>query len=471
VKKRILFISLAVVLALSVGLIGCNGGQQEEEEEEEEAPEYIEILAVRSLSGILSMYEQLAMGPCYKYWNYLIDNAGGIYVPEFNKTIPIHIEVKDDESDMATMQTFLETNLATGDYNFVIGPSCTPHLQAAGAICSEYEAVLVGAEGGSTSVAQEMDNYPYLFANLGFSDWYQMPMVCEIMDSWAAEETDGVVDVYVISMSDLFGVEYSGQLQTSAAEYTTINIIKIVDVECGTTDVAAQVEEASSMGADVLFINNYPPSMHTAMGYAMANNIDFKGIVTGPGACYEGWYDPAAEGFGPCVEGTCGYGAWNEYSSPELREFTEGMIDYLGTRSLMDWWGGAYYYVGLDMLGHAIAEADEYTAQSVRDVLASTKLDTILGETYYTLYDGTRPLGNSGGLLALACHPGEVGQWQHVTEANGWLPDGVTGTAREKPYGIPDDATEWYIFEVIDQNEKQTAPTIYPKPTWAELAP
>ena len=38
-KKRILFIMLAVVLALSVGIIGCNGGQQEEEEEEEEEEE------------------------------------------------------------------------------------------------------------------------------------------------------------------------------------------------------------------------------------------------------------------------------------------------------------------------------------------------------------------------------------------------------------------------------------------------
>jgi hypothetical protein len=33
-KNRILFITLAVVLALSVALIGC-GGEQEEEEEEE----------------------------------------------------------------------------------------------------------------------------------------------------------------------------------------------------------------------------------------------------------------------------------------------------------------------------------------------------------------------------------------------------------------------------------------------------
>ena len=39
--KRILFIMLAVMLALSLSLIACGGGQQEEEEEEEEPPEPI----------------------------------------------------------------------------------------------------------------------------------------------------------------------------------------------------------------------------------------------------------------------------------------------------------------------------------------------------------------------------------------------------------------------------------------------
>ena len=460
--KRILFISLAVVLALSVGLIGCGG----EQEEEEEAPEYIEILAVRSVSGPLSVYEETAMGPIYKYWRHVVNDVeGGIYVEEYAKKIPVHIETKDDGSDMETMTTLLESNLATGDYPFVIGPCCTPFLQAAGAICSQHEVVLVGGEGGSTSVAPNLDQYPYMFANLGFSNWYQMPMLCAIMDSWAAEETDGEVDVYVMSMSDLFGVEYSGQFEEWSATYTTIDILKKVDVVPATEDVGAQVEEAADLGADVILVNCYPPTMNAVMEYAMDHNIDFKTIVTGPGACYEWWNDL----FGQCAEGTCGYGAWNEYSGPKLREFTEDMIDYSG-RSLMDWWGGAYYYVGLDFLAKAIEEVGTLDPSDVRDVMASEKLDTILGETYYTTYDGTWPLGASGGLLALACHPGEIGQWQHVTEANGWLPDGVTGTARLKPYGIPDDATEWMIFEVIGPEAKVTAPSIYPKPTWAELA-
>jgi ABC-type branched-subunit amino acid transport system substrate-binding protein len=461
VKNRILFISLAVVLALGVGLVGCTG-------EEEGPPAYIEILAVRSVSGPLSVYEQVAMGPVWRYWyNYVNNVSGGIYVPEFDQKLPVHIELKDDGSDMDTMQTLLNANLATDKYKFVIGPCCTPFLQAAGSICTLHGAVLVGAEGGATSVAEQMYNYPYMFANLGFSNWNQMPALSDIMKAWAATQ-GGNITVYVMSINDLFGVEYSGQFAAEAAASNgTIVILKKVDVTPFTEDVAAQVEEAHNMSADVLLLNVYPPTMHAAMGYCMANNIDFKGIITGPGACYEAWYSVY---FGKCVEGTGGYGAWNEYSSSALRTFAEGMITYLGSRDAMDWWGGAYYYVGLDMLEQAIKTASNYTALSVRNVLASTKLTTILGETYYTTYAGTWPIGYSGGLLALASHPGEIGQWQHVTAANQWRPDGVTtGPARAKPYGIAANATDWYIFEVIGPAAKTTAPSIYPKPTWAAI--
>jgi TRAP-type C4-dicarboxylate transport system substrate-binding protein len=52
-KKRILFIALAVVLALSVGIIGCNGGQQEEEEEEEEEePGVIELKCAHTVPPV-----------------------------------------------------------------------------------------------------------------------------------------------------------------------------------------------------------------------------------------------------------------------------------------------------------------------------------------------------------------------------------------------------------------------------------
>lgn len=462
--RRILSISLALVFVIGLGLVSCtNVGPIKPE-----APDSIKILAVRSVSGPLSFFEQTAMGPIYKYWRHVVNDVeGGITVPYWDKKIPVEIVVKDDTSDMATMITLLNTNLATGDYNFVIGPDCTPFLEAAGPICSLYGAVLVGAEGGTTALAGEMYKYPYMFADLSFANWNQQHELCRLMNAWAAKEGDGKVDVYIMYLNDQHGYEYRDEFVAEAAGYTTINIIKKVGMEPYTTEVVAQVNEATSLGADVLCIFAYPPTPMAVVGYAAATGQNFKGIVTGPAACYEGFFDVNASpnpGFGALAIGVSGFGAWNEYSSEALGEFAAGMIDYSG-RVLMDWWGGAYYYVGLDILAAAIVEADEYTAKAVRDVMASQKLETILGETYYTTYDGTFPIGSSGGLLAIASHPGEVGQWQHVTAANGWRPDGVTGTARAKPAGIAGNATEWAIFEVISLDHK-TADSLYPKPNW-----
>jgi len=462
--KKLLFISLAAILALSVGLVGCGG-----EGEGELPPDFINILAVRSLSGPLKIFEDTAMGPIYKYWRHVVNDVdGGIYVPAFNETIKVFIDVKDDTSDMTTFTTLLNTNLATGDYPFVLGPCCTPFLEAAGPICSLYGAVLVGAEGGATALAEEMWKYPYMFSNLNFANWNQADELCELMDEWAASEPDSEVDVYVMYLNDQHGYEYRDEFVAEAAGYnTTINITKMVGMPPFTTEVTAQVDEATSLGADVLCIFAYPPTPMAVVGYAAATGQNFDAVVTGPAACYEGFYDTAATpnpGFGAVAIGVSGFGAWNEYSSTALGNFAAGIIAY-SSRVTMDWWGGAFYYAGLDMLGKAIAVSANYTAAGVRAVMASQKLTTILGETYYTTYDGTWPIGTSGGLLAIAAHPGEVGQWQHVTAANGWLPDGVSGTNRTKPAGIADNATEWAIFEVISLDHP-TADSVYPKPNW-----
>ena len=457
--KKILFVLLAVVFVLGMGLVGCGSTPVTPT-----APATIKVLAIRSVSGALKVFEQTAMGPVYKYWRYEVNNvSGGIYVPAFNKTIPVEIDVFDDTSDMATMTSLLTSKLATGQYQFVIGPCCTAFLEAAGPICSLYGAVLVGAEGGATALAEQMDKYPYMFSNLSFSNWNQCHELVRLMDAWATKQ-GRAVRVYIMYLNDQHGYEYKASFENAAVNDTAINITKEVGMPPYTEDVAAQVDEAYNMTTDVLCIFAYPPTPMDVVGYAAATHKNFNAVVTGPAACYEGFYSPTASGFGAAAIGVCGFGAWNEYSTPALHAFAAGIVAYNG-RDTMDWWGGAYYYVGLDMLAHAIATASNYTALAVRDVMASQTLTTILGDTYYTTYDGTHPIGASGGLLAIAAHPGEVGQWQQVTAANGWNDDGVTAANRTKPVGIASNATAWAIFEVISLDHP-TAPWVYPKPNW-----
>ena len=67
-KKRILFIALAVVLALSVGLIGCTG-QQEEEEEEEEPTQEITLDFVTFWPSV-----DRCRGPCCRQHRLYVDH-------------------------------------------------------------------------------------------------------------------------------------------------------------------------------------------------------------------------------------------------------------------------------------------------------------------------------------------------------------------------------------------------------------
>ena len=58
--KKIVFISIAVVLALSMGLIGCGG---ETVPERPEQPEVLVIGTARDTDESLAVFEQVAAGP------------------------------------------------------------------------------------------------------------------------------------------------------------------------------------------------------------------------------------------------------------------------------------------------------------------------------------------------------------------------------------------------------------------------
>ena len=87
--KKILFISLAVVLGLSVGLIGCGDGDGVE------APDAIKIGLVRDLDGPLVFYDQTSGGPTYRAFNKTINAAGGIYMSEYDEKLPLELIINN----------------------------------------------------------------------------------------------------------------------------------------------------------------------------------------------------------------------------------------------------------------------------------------------------------------------------------------------------------------------------------------
>jgi branched-chain amino acid transport system substrate-binding protein len=371
----------------------------------------------RPISGPLAIIGDSAFKPIYETWIPMVNDDGGLYLSEYGKKLPLETIIYDDKSDVGTMTRLTEKLILEDKVDF-LWPACgSSFVFAQGPVANKYGYVLVTAEGGATTITDSLYSLPYLFVSLSFSNWYQIPVFADLL---AAK---GAKTAYVVYMADLFGIEYSG---VAGAEFgrVGIKIIGNVSIPPDLKDFAPVVLDAMGSGADAFCIFGYPDQVLPITGTAIALGYNPNAFIGGPGANF-GFYHTA---FGPAVEGTCCFTAFARGQTASLDELAD--ILYTGKpEEINDWWGHPYYWASLDLWKAAVEQAGKVDQKAVRDILATSKLNTVLGPTWFTMF------GEGGGLMAKECHPGEIGQWQ-----NG-------------------------ICEVVGGNIP-TADFIYPKPVW-----
>jgi branched-chain amino acid transport system substrate-binding protein len=367
----------------------------------------------RPLSGPLAVIGDSAFRPVYETWVPMVNAEGGIYVKEYGKKLPIELKIYDDKSDVGTMTRLTEKLIVEDKVDF-LWPACgTAFIFAQAPIANKYGYVLVTAEGGATTIKDMLPSLPYVFVTLSFSDWYQLPVLADLL----AEK--GAKTAYIMYIADLHGIEYSG---VAGIEFPKkgIDIVGIKSVPPDIKDLSPIIKEAKASNADVFCAFAYPDQIMPATGTSIELGYSPKAWIGGPGVNF-GFYHAA---FGPAVEGIIGFTTFARKSSPALNELADKL--YKGKpEETNDWWGHPLYWAALDIWKAAIEKAGTLDQDKIRDVLATEKFDTVLGTTWF-----------ENGLLAKECHPGEIGQW-------------ING-----------------VYEVIGPKDKATAEMVYPKPSW-----
>lgn len=417
-KKKLLFIPLALLLVFGLVAIGCDGdgdgngnGNGNGGGEPVVSKDKIVIGQAIALSGALVGGVETAGGPVYEMWVDEVNNAGGIYVAEYGKRLPVELIRYDDTSDIGTMTNLLEKLILEDQVDFIFPPWGTAWLFAAAPIANKYGYILIGGPGGALEL--KTLNLPYFFQVLNFSET-QAPALTDIFTEV------GVETVAMIFRGDLHGVEYGGAM----IPYFETAGIDVVMVESFPPDVTEDfspfLKEAQTLGVDAFLAACYPWEGGPLTGQAIAYGINFDAfwISVGP-YCPNTYRDAFGAGV---IEGVMGGGAWNAKTSAGAAEFADKYIAFTGVEP--DYWGALYYYSSLQHFQQAIEAAGTLDQAVIRDIMATTTFDTALGPFWY---DENRYFAN---------HPGEIGQWQ-----NG-------------------------VFEVIDPGEKRTAPPEYPKPDW-----
>jgi branched-chain amino acid transport system substrate-binding protein len=407
--KVLVSCSMVMVLASLLFTGGCG--------EKAPAKDKIVVGMSRSLSGPLAIIGDSAFKPIYETWVAEVNAEGGIYVEQYGKKLPIELKIYDDTSDAGTMTRLTEKLILEDKVDF-LWPACgTSMIFAQAPIANKYGYLLVTAEGGATTIKDALPSLPYLFVSLSFSDWYELPILADLLAS------KGAKTAYVTYIADLHGIEYSG---VAGIEFPKkgIKIVGSVSLPPDLKDFAPIINDAKASGADVFCCFAYPDQVMPITGTAMALDYNPKAFICGPGANF-GFYHTT---FGPAVEGVICFATYNDKSSPALKELADKL--YTGKpEEINDWWGHCLYWAALDIWKAAIEKAGSLDQKKIRDIIATEKLDTVLGSTWFTMF------GDGGGLLAKECHPGEIGQW-------------INGKC-----------------EVVGGNIV-TAPFVYPKPPW-----
>ena len=367
----------------------------------------------RPLSGPLAVIGDSAFKPVYETWVADVNADGGVYVEEYGKQLPIELVVYDDTSDVGTMTRLTEKLILEDKVDF-LWPACgTAFVFAQAPIANKYGYVLLTAEGGATSIKEMLPSLPYAFVTLSFSDWYQLPVLADVLAAAGAETA------YITYIADLHGIEYSG---VAGIEFPKkgIEILGVKSLPPDIKDLAPVISQASASGADVFCCFAYPDQIMPATGTSMGMGYNPKAWVGGPGVNF-GFFRAA---FGPAAEGIIGFTSFSRESSSALNELADKL--YEGKpEEVQDWWGHPLYWAGLDVWKAAIEQAGTLDQETIRDIIATETFDTVLGPTWF-----------ENGLLAKDSHPGEIGQWQSD------------------------------VYEVVGPQDKATAEIIYPKPAW-----
>jgi branched-chain amino acid transport system substrate-binding protein len=317
-----------------------------------------------------------------------INAAGGVDVG--GTKIPIELSILDDESDPTKTVQQLETHASNGVVAYLGGAGSDLHAAAAG-IAEKNKIAYLGIAFALQKVHEQ--GFKYLFSPFPKSRDHAKATF-DLLDSFSpkpakiaifAEKTDWGAEM----------VKYWQQEADARGGYT----LTVSEYAPGTTDYTSLILPAKDAGAEVLLALPNSPD-----GIAMMKQVKELGwnakvyfLIRAP--------DPPTfgEALGADSDGVCLLPGWNAgLPYPGVKEMTERYQTMTG-KPAVALTGPAYACV--QILADSISRAQSVDRDAIRDAMAATDLDTMVG---HVTFDET-------GMWVNALDP--VNQWQSLKQA------------------------------------------------------
>jgi len=459
------------VLALSVGLIGCEG-----EGEGEVAPESIVIGLARDVDEDLAFFDWCAGGPIFRYYDEAWDDPG-IHLSAYDTAtedcyVPVEMLVRDFSLQEWDIGDVTEGLIDDG-VDFIWGGPGTAPLYTQAPICNANAILLFGLEGGASEMVWEdmLADWPYVWLNLSFANWYEMPVLSDILN---AEVVDP--KAYIVYINDTHGYEYRDAFKEVFGEENVVAEIGIpytITQSQANTVIQNAANALNSTPYDIFCGFCYPWLVEPLTQAAIDNNFNPPAMVFGPGANF-GYYaytfSDAEQGWDKdsrLVDGIMCFATATPETTVAVGTPTMTMAEMYGFIAtqldadvasgdcliplpgalLLDYWGHPCYVAGAEMWKYAVEEVGDLDSVAIRAALTSynstNAAETVYGDTWYRVFGD----GYGGGIMDYLCQTGQIGQWQLAGNTSVMQVIGYDGITAELPNY---DATAEFVYPMTD---------------------
>ncbi|HEX9763520.1 MAG TPA: amino acid ABC transporter substrate-binding protein [Acidimicrobiia bacterium] len=344
-----------------------------------EAPATIKIGAVVPITGAFAGGgAQVERG--YRYAVEAINEAGGVFVEEYGVSIPLEILLRDDESTPALTVSSMAELAGEGIVAYLGGFGSLLHANA----IPEAERVQIPYLGVATA-QQSLHEQGYEFF---FSPFPKSPdiavSVFEMLNA-LIPEGERPLKVGIFQEQTDWGAELGPLWAEQAAEFG-YEVVFHETYAVGTTDFTDLILGAQEAGVQAALSLPVPPdgiALYSQMS-ELGFKPDFNLVVRA--ADVPTWPDS-----GPSGEGVLLSAGWH----PDLGY--EG-IEAIDTRHMEEEGrradpivGGSYALI--QILADAIERAGTLDPVAVRDAIAATDMETVVGPITFR-EDGTAPISN-----------------------------------------------------------------------------
>lgn len=332
---------------------------------QEDVPESIPIGAVVPLTGrYAGGGAQVQRG--YQLAVEMINEAGGVYVEEYDAQIPLSLTILDDESDPTKTVSHLETLNEEGVVAYLGGFGSDLHAAAA-AIAEKNGVPYLGVAFALWDVHQQ--GFEYLFSPFSKSPDIAAA-VFDLIET--IDEEDRPSRVGILQEQTDWGIELA-ELWVENAEERDFEVVLNEQYTPGTQDFTDIILKAEEADVEILLALPNPPDGVTL--FKQMGELDFTPafsfVVRAP--------DPPtwSESLGVVGDYVLFMPGWhNAVDFPGVEELNEAHME-LVDRPADPMVGPSF--ATIQILAHAIEEAGTLDRDAIRDAIAESETETVNG--------------------------------------------------------------------------------------------